>query len=83
MCFGHHVFEWDGRSIQSATAQSGRTVEADLARCGGGVECCMRLEVGLIGAVIGSAHLEPELDLVAAQGIFLAPGFGMQEATPW
>jgi hypothetical protein len=35
-------FEWDGRSIQSATAQSGRTVEADLSSCYGGVECCLR-----------------------------------------
>ena len=73
----------EGRSVQSATSSSGRTVEADLlvaiadlnARLAPG-------EVGPIGAVIGPTLLGPELDLVAAQGIFLAPGVGMQGATP-
>ena len=73
----------EGRSVQSATTRSGRTVEADLLVAIG--ELNARLtpgEVGPIGAVIGPTQLDPELDLVAAHGIFLAPGIGMQGATP-
>lgn len=39
-------------------------------------------EIGPVGAVIGPTHLDPALDLVAAGGIFLAPGVGRQGATP-
>ena len=73
----------EGRWVQSATTRSGRTVEADLLVAIG--ELNARLtpgEVGPIGAVIGPTQLDPELDLVAAHGIFLAPGIGMQGATP-
>jgi len=38
--------------------------------------------IGPVGAVIGPTHIEPELDLVAAQCLFLAPGVGVQGATP-
>ena len=38
--------------------------------------------IGPIGAVVGPTHLEPGLDLVAAHGLFLAPGVGGQGATP-
>jgi orotidine-5'-phosphate decarboxylase len=73
----------EGRSVQSATALSGRTVEAELLVAIG--ELNARLapgQVGPIGAVIGPTHLDPELDLVGAHGIFLAPGVGLQGATP-
>jgi orotidine-5'-phosphate decarboxylase len=39
-------------------------------------------ELGPVGAVIGPAHIRPELDLAAAQCVFLAPGVGAQGATP-
>ncbi len=39
-------------------------------------------ELGPVGAVIGPTHMEPELDLAAVQGLFLAPGVGAQGATP-
>jgi orotidine-5'-phosphate decarboxylase len=39
-------------------------------------------QVGPIGAVVGPTQMAPSLDLVAAQGLFLAPGVGAQEATP-
>jgi orotidine-5'-phosphate decarboxylase len=73
----------DGRAVQSATAENGRSVEEDLLSAIG--ELNARLapgEIGPIGAVIGPIHLDPALDLVAARGIFLAPGVGMQGATP-
>jgi orotidine-5'-phosphate decarboxylase len=37
---------------------------------------------GPIGTVVGPTHIEPTLDLVATQGLFLAPGVGAQGATP-
>jgi orotidine-5'-phosphate decarboxylase len=73
----------EGRAVQSAMSQSGRSVEADLLAAIG--ELNARLApgaIGPIGAVIGPTHVVPELDLVAANGIFLAPGVGMQGATP-
>jgi orotidine-5'-phosphate decarboxylase len=39
-------------------------------------------ELGPLGAVVGPTHIEPELDLAAAQCLFLAPGVGAQGATP-
>jgi len=39
-------------------------------------------ELGPIGAVVASTHVEPELDLSAAHCLFLAPGVGAQGATP-
>ena len=72
----------EGRMVQSATDQAGRTVEeALLAEIG---DLNVRLapgEIGPIGAVIGPTHTHPALNLVAAQGLFLAPGVGMQGAT--
>lgn len=73
----------EGRAVQSAIAETGRSVEEDLL-CAIG-ELNARLapgEIGPIGAVIGPTHLDPALDLVSAGGIFLAPGVGMQGATP-
>jgi orotidine-5'-phosphate decarboxylase len=39
-------------------------------------------QLGPVGAVVGPARLPPELDLAAANGLFLAPGVGAQGATP-
>ncbi len=39
-------------------------------------------QLGPVGAVIGPTHIEPELDLVSASCLFLAPGVGTQGATP-
>jgi orotidine-5'-phosphate decarboxylase len=38
--------------------------------------------VGPVGAVIGPTRMHPELDLAAANALFLAPGVGAQGATP-
>ena len=38
-------------------------------------------EIGPIGAVFGPTHMVPALDLVALQGLLLAPGVGMQGAS--
>jgi orotidine-5'-phosphate decarboxylase len=73
----------EGRAIQAALANSGRSVEADLlheiralnARLAPG-------QLGPVGAVVGPTHMEPELDLAAANCLFLAPGVGAQGATP-
>ena len=59
----------EGRSVQSASADSGRSVEEELLVAIG--ELNARLapgEIGPIGAVIGPTHLEPQLDLAAANG---------------
>ena len=73
----------EGRPVQSATEASGRSVEAGLLRQIG--ELNARLapgEVGPVGAVVGPTHMEPELDLAATNGLYLAPGVGAQGATP-
>jgi orotidine-5'-phosphate decarboxylase len=73
----------EGRAIQSAAAGAGRSVEQDLLHQIR--ELNDRLapgRIGPVGAVIGPTHIEPELDLAAARGLFLAPGVGAQGATP-
>ena len=78
-----HSSNPEGRTVQSAITLSGRSVEEDLLVTIG--ELNARLapgEIGPIGAVVGPTHVDPALDLVAANGIFLAPGVGMQGATP-
>ena len=78
-----HSSNPEGRTVQSATTLSGRSVEEDLLVAIG--ELNARLapgELGPIGAVVGPTRVDPALDLVAANGIFLAPGVGMQGATP-
>ena len=72
----------EGRDVQSALDGSGRSVEEALL-CGIG-ELNARLTpggIGPIGAVIGPTHMDPALDLLAANGLFLAPGVGVQGAT--
>ena len=72
----------EGRVVQSAIDPSGRTVEEGLLVAIG--EFNARLapgEIGPIGAVVGPTHIDPPLDLVAPQALFLAPGVGAQGAT--
>jgi orotidine-5'-phosphate decarboxylase len=72
----------EGRAIQAAGTGGGRSVEQVLlseiralnARLASG-------EIGPVGAVVGPTHMEPELDLAAANCLFLAPGVGAQGAT--
>jgi len=72
----------EGRSIQSATTVTGRSVEAEL--LGDIAALNERLApggIGPIGAVIGPTHIDPALDLVSPHGLFLAPAVGAQGAT--
>jgi orotidine-5'-phosphate decarboxylase len=71
----------EGRLVQSSVAAGGLMVEQDLLRqiqalndnlAPGGI--------GPVGAVIGPARQLPELDLAAANCLFLAPGVGAQGA---
>jgi orotidine-5'-phosphate decarboxylase len=73
----------EGRTVQAATDGAGRSVEATLLSAI--AELNARLapgEIGPIGAVVGPSDVGGALDLVAAQGLFLAPGVGAQGATP-
>jgi orotidine-5'-phosphate decarboxylase len=73
----------EGRSVQSAIDPSGRTVEEQLLANIGDLDAHLAPGgIGPIGAVIGPTHVDPALDLVAPQGLFLAPGVGTQGATP-
>jgi len=72
----------EGRMVQSARVRDGRTVEEELLLAIG--ELNARLapgEIGPVGAVIGPTPLQPPLDLVGPQALFLAPGVGAQGAT--
>ena len=71
----------EGRLVQSSVTAGGLMVEQDLLReiqalndnlAPGGI--------GPVGAVIGPARQLPELDLAAANCLFLAPGVGVQGA---
>ncbi len=82
----------EGRAVQAAEVQAAlaqddaagsRTVEQDLLRQIGALNARLAPgELGPVGAVIGPAHMQPELDLAAAHCLFLAPGVGAQGATP-
>jgi orotidine-5'-phosphate decarboxylase len=73
----------EGRPIQTAVGASGRSVEETLlAEIGRTNARLTPGQIGPLGAVIGPTHLEPGLDLAAAQSLFLAPGVGGQGATP-
>jgi orotidine-5'-phosphate decarboxylase len=72
----------EGRVIQAAAAPGG-SVEQQLLRDIGALNARLTPgEIGPVGAVVGPTHLQPELDLVAANCLFLAPGVGAQGATP-
>jgi orotidine-5'-phosphate decarboxylase len=73
----------EGRDIQAATGSSGRSVEAALLGEIGELNATLAPGgTGPVGAVIGPARQLPELDLLGANGLFLAPGVGAQGATP-
>jgi orotidine-5'-phosphate decarboxylase len=73
----------EGRRVQAARDETGRSVEAALLEEIG----CRNAQlapgaIGPIGAVIGPTHMHPELDLISANALYLAPGVGAQGATP-
>jgi orotidine-5'-phosphate decarboxylase len=73
----------EGRLVQSAQTSSGRTVEQELLKEIGALNERLAPDgIGPVGAVIGPTNAEPELDLAAANCLFLAPGVGAQGATP-
>jgi orotidine-5'-phosphate decarboxylase len=73
----------DGRVIQAAAAAPGISVEQRLLRDIGALNARLAPgEVGPVGAVVSPTHLQPGLDLAAANCLFLAPGVGAQGATP-
>ena len=73
----------EGRVVQAASDGTGRSVEARLLEEIGQLNASLAPgDIGPIGAVIGPTHLKPDLDLVQAHGLFLAPGVGQQGATP-
>ena len=73
----------EGRSIQSAAGPGGRSVEEELLFGIGQINARLTPgEIGPVGAVIGPTYMNPTLDLVSPQGIYLAPGVGAQGATP-
>ncbi|MFY9889600.1 MAG: orotidine-5'-phosphate decarboxylase [Streptosporangiaceae bacterium] len=73
----------EGRAVQAALAPGGQPVEQDLLTRIGELNAQLAPGgIGPVGAVIGPTHLRPELDLAAANALFLAPGVGAQGATP-
>ncbi|HXB47549.1 MAG TPA: orotidine-5'-phosphate decarboxylase [Streptosporangiaceae bacterium] len=75
----------EGRAVQAAVARPGGsvTVEEELLRDIGALnERLAPGRIGPVGAVVGPIHLNPRLDLAAANCLFLAPGVGAQGATP-
>jgi orotidine-5'-phosphate decarboxylase len=73
----------EGRPIQSAVSLGGCSVEEELLLGIGEINARLAPgEIGPIGAVIGPTHMDPALDLLSPNGIFLAPGVGAQGATP-
>lgn len=73
----------EGRVAQSAHSEDGRSVEATLLHDIGDLNARLApSDIGPIGAVVGPTHMDPALDLVTPNGLFLAPGVGAQGATP-
>jgi orotidine-5'-phosphate decarboxylase len=69
--------------VQSAVAGPGHRVEDELiAAIGGWNNRLTPGQIGPIGAVVGPTHFDAPLDLLGANGLFLAPGVGAQGATP-
>jgi orotidine-5'-phosphate decarboxylase len=72
----------EGRPVQAAEI-AGVTVEQQLLLDIGALNTRLAPgKVGPVGAVVGPTRLRPELDLRAANCLFLAPGVGTQGATP-
>ena len=76
----------DGRAIQTAHDDTGRSVEQALLADIGALNATLAPgaigPIGPIGAVVGPTHVDPALDLAAARGLFLAPGVGAQGRRP-
>jgi orotidine-5'-phosphate decarboxylase len=73
----------EGRAVQSARDGNGRQVDEQLLDEIGTLNRMLAPgQIGPVGAVVGPARIEPELDLAGAQALFLAPGVGAQGATP-
>ena len=74
----------EGRDVQAAVTGPGcRTVEEELLREIGTLnERLAPGRIGPVGAVVGPTGTHPQLDLAAANCLFLAPGVGAQGATP-
>ncbi len=73
----------EGRAIQAALAGDGCSVEQGLLRQIRALNDELAPgQIGPVGAVVGPTHMEPALDLAAANCLFLAPGVGAQGATP-
>ena len=73
----------EGRATQAAVAGDRRSVEQALLRQIRALnEKLAPGQVGPVGAVVGPVHMEPVLDLAAANCLFLAPGVGAQGTTP-
>lgn len=73
----------EGRAIQEAVDQQGRSVEAGLLEEIAALN--RRLapgEVGPVGAVVSPLPAGQELDLTSPCALYLAPGLGAQGATP-
>lgn len=76
----------EGKQVQHATAASGASVAAEIARAAAVVNAAAgeRGELGsiglVVGATIGSAAYDLEVDLEAVNGPLLAPGVGAQGA---
>lgn len=73
----------EGRGVQASVDSGGRSVEQSLLDTIGELNAELAPGgIGPIGAVIGPTHLDPHLDLVAPNALYLAPGIGRQGATP-
>jgi orotidine-5'-phosphate decarboxylase len=73
----------EGRSLQAAVEQSGRSVEQSLLDTIGALNRELAPgEIGPIGAVISPVHIDPTLDLISPNALYLAPGVGWQGASP-
>jgi orotidine-5'-phosphate decarboxylase len=75
----------EGRPVQAAvSSESGdRSVEQEVLLQIGALNARLAPgDIGPVGAVIGPTHMAPQLDLAAANCLFLAPGVGAQGATP-
>lgn len=73
----------EGRSVQASVDSAGRSVEQSLLDRIASLNADLEPNaIGPIGAVIGPTHMNPRLDLAAANALYLAPGVGRQGATP-
>lgn len=75
----------EGRAVQGAVEQSGRTVEQGMVDRLGAANRRLAGEAGIgpFGAVFAPNHSFPDdIDLASMNGLFLAPGLGAQGATP-